>query len=73
MVIICAIINMGKQILQIYKYLLLYCPTVCVWFLLFCIFFSFSETIAEQINIPSVFASYYASHFLRNYIIPEQG
>lgn len=32
-----------------------------------------NETIAEQINIPSVFTSYYASHILRNYIIPEQG
>lgn len=32
-----------------------------------------NETIAEQINIPSVFTSYYASHILRNDIIPEQG
>lgn len=30
-------------------------------------------TIAEQIEIPSVFTSYYASQILRNFIIPELG
>ncbi|XP_071772709.2 E3 ubiquitin-protein ligase RNF167 [Centroberyx gerrardi] len=30
-------------------------------------------TIAEEIEIPSVFTSYYASQILRNFIIPEQG
>ncbi|XP_061559106.1 E3 ubiquitin-protein ligase RNF167 [Phycodurus eques] len=30
-------------------------------------------TIAEQIGIPSVFTSYYASQVLKNFIIPEQG
>ncbi|XP_053297428.1 E3 ubiquitin-protein ligase RNF167 [Pleuronectes platessa] len=32
-----------------------------------------NETIAEEIEIPSVFTSYYASQILRNFIIPEQG
>ncbi|KAK5858332.1 hypothetical protein PBY51_002479 [Eleginops maclovinus] len=32
-----------------------------------------NETIAEAIDIPSVFTSYYASQFLRSYIISEQG
>ncbi|XP_068572381.1 E3 ubiquitin-protein ligase RNF167 [Cebidichthys violaceus] len=32
-----------------------------------------NETIAEEIDIPSVFTSYYASQILRNFIIPEQG
>ncbi|XP_069572503.1 E3 ubiquitin-protein ligase RNF167 [Brachyistius frenatus] len=32
-----------------------------------------NETIAEQIEIPSVFTSYYASQILKNFIIPEQG
>lgn len=31
------------------------------------------ETIAEEIEIPSVFTSYYASQILRTFIIPEQG
>ncbi|KAG5284050.1 hypothetical protein AALO_G00022450 [Alosa alosa] len=30
-------------------------------------------TIAEEIDIPSVFTSYYASQVLRNFIIPEKG
>ncbi|XP_049598082.1 E3 ubiquitin-protein ligase RNF167 [Syngnathus scovelli] len=30
-------------------------------------------TIAEEIDIPSVFTSYYASQVLKNFIIPEQG
>ncbi|KAL2094921.1 hypothetical protein ACEWY4_009640 [Coilia grayii] len=30
-------------------------------------------TIAEEIEIPSVFTSYYASQVLRNFIIPEKG
>lgn len=36
-------------------------------------FLHFPETIAEEIEIPSVFTSYYASQILRNFIIPEQG
>lgn len=32
-----------------------------------------NETIADEIEIPSVFTSYYASQILRNFIIPEQG
>ncbi|CAB1352623.1 unnamed protein product [Coregonus sp. 'balchen'] len=32
-----------------------------------------NETIAEEIEIPSVFTSYYASQILRTFIIPEQG
>ncbi|KAK0155708.1 E3 ubiquitin-protein ligase RNF167 [Merluccius polli] len=32
-----------------------------------------NETIAEQIEIPSVFTSYYASQILRNFILPEEG
>ncbi|XP_034462288.1 E3 ubiquitin-protein ligase RNF167 [Hippoglossus hippoglossus] len=32
-----------------------------------------NDTIAEEIEIPSVFTSYYASQILRNFIIPEQG
>ncbi|KAM9846321.1 E3 ubiquitin-protein ligase RNF167 isoform 1-T2 [Aulostomus maculatus] len=32
-----------------------------------------NETIAEEIVIPSVFTSYYASQILTNFIIPEQG
>lgn len=36
-------------------------------------FLYFPETIAEQIEIPSVFTSYYAAQILRNFIIPEQG
>ncbi|XP_076867675.1 E3 ubiquitin-protein ligase RNF167 [Brachyhypopomus gauderio] len=32
-----------------------------------------NETIAEEIDIPSVFTSYYASSVLRKYIIPEKG
>ncbi|XP_033996024.1 E3 ubiquitin-protein ligase RNF167 [Trematomus bernacchii] len=32
-----------------------------------------NETIADAIDIPSVFTSYYASQILRNFIIPEQG
>ncbi|KAJ7996016.1 hypothetical protein DPEC_G00232710 [Dallia pectoralis] len=32
-----------------------------------------NETIAEEIEIPSVFTSYYASGILRAFIIPEQG
>lgn len=32
-----------------------------------------NETIAEEIVIPSVFTSYYASQILRNFIIPEKG
>ncbi|KAG7280223.1 hypothetical protein CRUP_037584 [Coryphaenoides rupestris] len=32
-----------------------------------------NETIAEEIVIPSVFTSYYASQVLRNFIIPEGG
>uniref|UniRef100_A0A8C7KVK2 RING-type E3 ubiquitin transferase n=1 Tax=Oncorhynchus kisutch TaxID=8019 RepID=A0A8C7KVK2_ONCKI len=31
------------------------------------------ETIAEEIEIPSVFTSYYASQILRTFIIPEHG
>ncbi|XP_028322284.1 E3 ubiquitin-protein ligase RNF167 [Gouania willdenowi] len=34
---------------------------------------SSNETIAEQIEIPSVFTSYYASQVLRTLIIPEKG
>nr|XP_040037813.1 E3 ubiquitin-protein ligase RNF167 [Gasterosteus aculeatus aculeatus]XP_040037814.1 E3 ubiquitin-protein ligase RNF167 [Gasterosteus aculeatus aculeatus] len=34
---------------------------------------SSNDTIAEEIEIPSVFTSYYASQILRNFIIPEQG
>lgn len=40
---------------------------------LFCLFVYFPETIAEEIEIPSVFTSYYAAQILRNFIIPEQG
>lgn len=36
-------------------------------------FLNFTDTIAEEIEIPSVFTSYYASQILRNFIIPEQG
>lgn len=32
-----------------------------------------NETLAEEIQIPSVFVSYYASQFLKTYVIPEQG
>nr|XP_046177850.1 E3 ubiquitin-protein ligase RNF167-like [Oncorhynchus gorbuscha]XP_046177858.1 E3 ubiquitin-protein ligase RNF167-like [Oncorhynchus gorbuscha] len=32
-----------------------------------------NETIAEEIEIPSVFTSYYASQILRTFIIPEHG
>uniref|UniRef100_A0A674AYF5 RING-type E3 ubiquitin transferase n=1 Tax=Salmo trutta TaxID=8032 RepID=A0A674AYF5_SALTR len=32
-----------------------------------------NETIADEIEIPSVFTSYYASQILRTFIIPEQG
>lgn len=32
-----------------------------------------NETIAEEIEIPSVFTSYYAAQVLKNYIIPEKG
>ncbi|XP_055798501.1 E3 ubiquitin-protein ligase RNF167-like [Salvelinus fontinalis] len=32
-----------------------------------------NETIAEEIEIPSVFTSYYASQILKTFIIPEQG
>ncbi|XP_062309397.1 E3 ubiquitin-protein ligase RNF167 [Osmerus eperlanus] len=32
-----------------------------------------NDTIAEEIEIPSVFTSYYASQILRNFIIPERG
>ncbi|CAL8364855.1 unnamed protein product [Lota lota] len=32
-----------------------------------------NETIAEEIDIPSVFTSYYASEVLRKYIIPDEG
>ncbi|KAF3840699.1 hypothetical protein F7725_006561, partial [Dissostichus mawsoni] len=32
-----------------------------------------NETMADAIDIPSVFTSYYASQILRNFIIPEQG
>ncbi|AWP00203.1 putative serrate RNA effector molecule -like [Scophthalmus maximus] len=32
-----------------------------------------NDTIAEEIEISSVFTSYYASQILRNFIIPEQG
>ncbi|XP_035521934.1 E3 ubiquitin-protein ligase RNF167 [Morone saxatilis] len=32
-----------------------------------------NDTIAEEIEIPSVFTSYYASQILRQFIIPEQG
>ncbi|XP_051950048.1 E3 ubiquitin-protein ligase RNF167 [Xyrauchen texanus] len=32
-----------------------------------------NDTIAEEINIPSVFTSYYASQILHNFIIPEKG
>nr|XP_020454640.1 E3 ubiquitin-protein ligase RNF167-like [Monopterus albus] len=32
-----------------------------------------NDTLAEEIGIPSVFTSYYASHILRSFIIPEQG
>ncbi|TNN72455.1 E3 ubiquitin-protein ligase RNF167 [Liparis tanakae] len=32
-----------------------------------------NDTIAEEIDIPSVFTSYYASQILRNFIIPEHG
>lgn len=38
----------------------------------FCLFVCV-ETIAEEIEIPSVFTSYYASQILRTFIIPEQG
>lgn len=37
------------------------------------LFLLFPDTIAEEIEIPSVFTSYYASQILRNFIIPEQG
>lgn len=39
----------------------------------FLYFVSVSDTIADEIEIPSVFTSYYASQILRNFIIPEQG
>lgn len=32
-----------------------------------------NDTIADEIEIPSVFTSYYASRILKNFIIPEQG
>ncbi|XP_051548084.1 E3 ubiquitin-protein ligase RNF167-like [Myxocyprinus asiaticus] len=32
-----------------------------------------NDSIAEEIKIPSVFTSYYASQILRNFIIPEKG
>lgn len=32
-----------------------------------------NDTLAEEIEIPSVFTSFYASQILRNFIIPEQG
>ncbi|XP_043075920.1 E3 ubiquitin-protein ligase RNF167 [Puntigrus tetrazona] len=32
-----------------------------------------NDTIAEEIEIPSVFTSYYASQILRSFIIPEKG
>ncbi|XP_061660023.1 E3 ubiquitin-protein ligase RNF167 [Syngnathoides biaculeatus] len=32
-----------------------------------------NDSIAEEIDIPSVFTSYYASQVLKNFIIPEQG
>lgn len=37
------------------------------------LFFSFSETIADQIEIPSVFTSSYAARRLKEEVIPEHG
>lgn len=34
---------------------------------------SLTETIADEIEIPSVFTSFYASQVFRKFIIPEQG
>lgn len=42
--------------------------------LIFVFFFIYiSDTIAEEIEIPSVFTSFYASQILTSFIIPEQG
>lgn len=37
------------------------------------LFFWLPESIAEEIQIPSVFTSYYASQTLRKLIIPVEG